>query len=441
LKNSKIQNEQKILELLYTGEPANDLLAFEMIKHLEKDKMLLIALFCIQWSIKNRELIESINNFLDKDICLKKFSYRERYLIKSFIIDKLSRNEYLNLRGHLSNQAILDILFLLIKRGRGRKRIRENDDLDLIKFFLIYDDGGHPKRKFVVDKLANFPLDGYRRSGSLPLYGLFYEELKECFRNKQLELRGGRRIKGKKTRLVQSAKGVRSLSRMMKIVSNLNIVDLKTDSFPINIQKFQFKRIRLRSLKDEFISVLPEYLFLFKNFESLDLSIDNLNIFKKAYKEKISVNELVLNCTRNVEITSFDFLDLFSNLKEVTINHGFISHPRILLGLGKVKVRSSFSLRFNSEYEMMFNRKMISFIALFLNEMPLSTQEREYFFTKILALRDLGNMSTFSDKEIERLAEFIPTNRPVRRIMDGPIRKELTLRNLGFEISGYLNEI
>jgi len=400
-------NQQKVIEFLHSGDPANDLLAFEMIKYVELNKTLMIALIYIQKVTNVKQIKRDLSNFFSKDTNHRLNLNPELESIKSELeSERFFYPSYTNLRKYFSHNETLDFLFFLAMRYRH---------LGFAERFLIHDNGEHPKRNLIVDILMTSQKQK-SFSDFVLLSGLSFNELERADEKLLKDKYGKQRI-------------------------NYRFTDLKADKLSTNFQKLRFNQVEIKSFNQNYISIFPEFLFSFPFTHTLRLPIDTVNVFPKVGENQVNIKQLELTCSDNVEFTNFDFLNLFSGLKTIIIKGGYVCHPNTFLGLGKISIQSSAEFKSTEGYKINAPLKGISNIASYLNKMPLSINERLYFFSKLLRLRNLGNMSFFSDEELKRLEEFIPSRHGEQRIMDWGTLREIKFRKLGPEIDFYIQQI
>jgi len=151
MKEELTTQKEKILDLLYTGESANDLLVFELIKQMEDKKAYYLPLIYLMLDSFGSEFSENILKFLKPVIssrhrkCIEKIDdLMETGLLHSvFLFFRRINPSFISkpvIVDFFSNSELTELSYFHIKRtGDG------------MPYFFYFDEGHHSKRTEIFD--------------------------------------------------------------------------------------------------------------------------------------------------------------------------------------------------------------------------------------------------------------------------------------------------
>jgi len=138
------EDRQKILELLYCGEPANDMLAFEIIRYSEDFSFFKFSLMGLLFS-KTMDygfFCEEVSEYFKPILGFNQLQFLKNYSIRLY--DKTKGCNTYKFERLFTLSEISSILYFLVKRG----------DISP-EAYLVYPNKEHPKREEVVDLLID----------------------------------------------------------------------------------------------------------------------------------------------------------------------------------------------------------------------------------------------------------------------------------------------
>jgi len=130
-RNYTQQSEEKLLELFYSNEHANDLLSFEIIKHLEDEEFSISMLISLILATKSPAFKKDVYKYICENFPEKYHLGFRLVALKRYIPSAIQHLVSL-LKPAFSKLEILEFFYRIIKRrGKGHD------------VFLIVDNGEH----------------------------------------------------------------------------------------------------------------------------------------------------------------------------------------------------------------------------------------------------------------------------------------------------------
>ena len=348
------QQKGKILELLYSGNAASDLLAFELIQHIEDNSSFVLPFMGVLFTPTSQRMSIQTLDLLQPFITREQLGYFKKRPngIKNFYL----RESYL---AYFTEKELAEIAYMTVRRkGFG------------IHAFLIFDDGSHPNRSIIFDILLKEKIN----YNHLIIKGLFPDEMERYIefiflRNPSLEF------------------------------DSLSIEYLKKAHISKQLLKASFEAVEYT---DTLIEYLPKELLKLKGVKRLLLKIKKTTKLPNDWEELKNLEELYFGKTSYV-FTDFTFLDGLPKLEWLSVDNQYFSHPDILLRKNLPKIHSghfisSEGFEVNNEGQIV-NKKRIFSLAQALGNSSLSLVKQKKFLRKLMNQK----MSSLSKEELEEL--------------------------------------
>ena len=357
------EEEQKVLELLYSGTMPNDLLAFEIIKNSAKIQPYLGALVCVAMMTEDQSLANNILTYLQPSL-----SQRQIELIK-YCIQRIGYKSIL-----LGNNNPGFLLFDAVHIYYANFRRTGSSIVD----FLSLDDGTHPDRASVFKVWMKSQLERIRREVFIP--GLLAEELEEYIRDVFPQIQN---------------------SRYLNL--RLRVTGLKSECIPDVILTHPYRTVYINSHPSQ--QTFPNYIFKLIETESLALDLFPNWEIPKNWSAMKKLSEINFSGMGHV-FNDFDFIDTLPKLRKLGIPGHEIQSPNVLLRKKAVPLTSHPNFKDRAGYTIgvaynqpfvLPNKEMLS-IAGALGKSILSQAEKEYFFKKITGVKRLKDLK-FTDRD------------------------------------------
>jgi len=357
------EDEKKVLELICTNHPANDLLAFELAKHLDSSNSLLLSLFYLWYFTTNKNLKEDIIIFLKEQYKWKvtissgrhtRFHNRKpslRYFRR--YVESLIRNRIVvgaNIVNiPLNNIDYSELLYIHFKRtGEG------------LKEYMDCSDGDHPRRAEMFRAFCNH-FSPTRFNTTVEMINLFPKEMLEY------------------------AQKVFPILSKNKKDFKLLISDLHSEEIPSFILEYKIDTLGVR---EYFSTYFPSYIFKFKNVKKLMLSIGEDYFFPSDWSQGEGFSELyILGLSRKIVLKDLDFISTIKKLKILEIREANLAHPDVLLSHKKVFIKSN-NLNFLSTEGYDIKQKAIGKVfalAFILKNSDFTFEQQKIYFKKFLS--------------------------------------------------------
>lgn len=396
--------KEKILELLYSGESANDLLAFEIIKQLEDKKAFYFPLVSLCMVTRDAIFQENIYEYLEPVLHQKHKEYVT-------LFQKKNKNKRIGrgiaaLLGNLYGKSNLTFLYSGNKKIKDFFLPEEVSELlfffarrtgeGTIRYFDFNDDkSNHPKRMEVLNLHLNKLKIG-RDIIRIPC--LYWKEIEYYLE----------RIKSF------------FLAKKLKHIT-LHLSNIKSESLPLNILS-QFS-IKLKIIVN---GDFPSYLFNLNKLESLQLVLnDSTNNFPNDWNKSNGIKKLSIHSNQSFAFTNLDFVDTVPELESIVLSGVFLNHPDLLLKNFKVKIKYG-DIVFSSieGYESIDQVYWRYGICLdLIKASNLSLNEKRELLIKILNQEeDIPDIKRLSTNDLRRL---LKSNDEKLKVI---IREEIYLR-------------
>jgi len=361
------EEQQKILDLFYSNEHANDLLVFEILKQRKNDQFSILLLNSLILASKRLVFKEEIYKYI-------RANFSKKYHLG---IRLLNVKRY----GHFAIKPLLSMLepaFSKIEKlelfYRYTKRTGKGHDV-----FLIVDNREHPKRKEIFqDFLKN------ENGGSLNIPGLFPDEIEECATN-----------------------FFEKLSKPDRLQISLN--SLKSPEIPEIVFSKKYDALIYRNdFFNEKISSFPNFIFQFKNLRKITLNLHPKINVPENWSQLGALKILAFSKDGPV-FQNLNFLETIPNLKYAS--NMTLGKPELFLQQKHIEISSSdIPEKIRNKQRIILPSEIISQVGNDLKKSELSEERQHYFFEKLL----IQKLSKFSEEEIEELST-VDFERKVKR--------------------------
>jgi len=396
-------HKEKILELLYSGEYENDLLAFEKIKQLEDSgayKFPLMGLLTCK-NLLGTELRNQVYEYLESS-----FDEKQKDFIRntsSLRLNKLTEEYDKDFEQIFSIDEISNLLYFLVKR--------EEIAPDA---YLAFPNKGHSKRAEIMDLWHDsiYVKDGMRVFKALNFSVLYPDEMDRCLKSR--------------VQYIQSILNKVSLpDRKLPAFDfspsfEFRLDVMVSDELPLSI--LDIERVASVKIYEGFkgvkgISRLPKFLFLFKNVSTLNLQLSNKFELPTDWSRSYGFKKLILENVENCNISDLSFLTTIPKLKEVDIkDNGIVfSHPGIFLQARGIQINVNeghrnhhvpMTLKFLStegySISSPLKRRWIK-VAYALKMSNISHQNQIKYLKKVSAFEEPIETNLFSIDELKEL--------------------------------------
>jgi len=385
--------QQKILELLYTGEPANDLLAFEIIKQLKVDNEFYLTMICLAMIIEDRTLISEILQYLSTSLTPQHKAYLILFDLEkpphkkgfghgltTLFVRQLKEIPFLYKEGkkiedYFSKQEISELIFFNAKRtGKGSEAFFENNEDECL----------HPKRV----EMLNLYLEK-RKEGIFRVPYLFTDEIEILFEN-----------------IVSQS------SEFQLLNMGIQVNKLREDRLPSNVLDFLFKGISLGDSNLNFsLTHIPSFIFDFKKIRELFLCIKDSKVLNQNWKYSTGIKFVNIIAQGDCEISNLDGFKTLYNLSILKINGAKVPNPDYLLEMPHYSFVVKFSeLRFSSikNYNIHVDQSFsdFQFALKLIRNTNLSINEKRKYLEKVLNRKQsVSDINALSIEDMEALWE------------------------------------
>ncbi|MFK7776113.1 MAG: hypothetical protein AB8F94_28585 [Saprospiraceae bacterium] len=352
IKNFKEEDEKKVIELLASNQPANDLIALEIIKHSQDLKPHLGKLLVILSGAKD-----------DAD-----WVYRYSY-VKPFINSQAK--EYLEInRRHSRNYKLYPTNFLEYfgrKVGVDMAYIEFHKDPFNAGTFLQLEERKHPKRKEVFQKF----LEQNSTEGNvhwIKVNGLYFKELELLL-----------------TKLF-------SISDLNPI-PHLSFLSYKSKEVPqlLFTRKYVNVQIEFNYTKP----IFPSFIFQLKGVQKLTLPFYNSWKFPTDWSGLDNLREINLfGADKGFVFKNLDFIDALPLLERIQLSLHYLANPIILIRK-RLPDMHGFQFKNDLGFPIKLPVNIILQIAEALGNSDLDNQQRKFYFKKFLHLKKLEDAQWF----------------------------------------------
>ncbi|MFK8007105.1 MAG: hypothetical protein AB8H03_12060 [Saprospiraceae bacterium] len=352
---------QKIFALLYSNSLPNDKIAFEIIKNSNSSETFLWPLISLAIMTNDIDFANEVMEYFDTFLNPK----QKQYILKNKTYNNY-RLQHQSLRGVFSNQANVEMTYTEFRRSGN-----------CLQDFLCLDNGTHPDRKTVFQKLLN---QNPWSQSTLIVNGLLPNEM-ELYAKTIF------------------ARNNNSNYRLLRLIS------IKSDNIPDLIFSKNYNEvfIDLNENQKEF----PINIFRFRGVKNLRIKIysdwklpDDWSAFHELSNLYFDGNDFIFN--------DFNFIDSLPKLKTLGIGSHYLSNPEILLRpktvpiSGRINFLSHLGYEMGSHYSDNFKLKENKGIKLAgaLGKSILSHGTQVYFFKKLTAIEKLKNLEKLPLNEL-----------------------------------------
>ena len=350
--------QQKILELLYSGNAANDLLAFEFIQHVEYDKDFFFLPFLA--AILNPTGKEDVEKYLD--YVTPKLSEDQLTFVNAVIQEGYCDWEGWQYYQKLfSNEQLLKLIYITIRRtGNGHYP------------FLILDNREHPDRRLVFESLKKT----FKNTKFLSFAGLYPDEIDELVQF-HLDYNPKREF------------------------NHLRIQNMKESYFPKSLLGINVERITYHiPIVDDF----PNELLSMKGVKELGIIVGPNSKLPTDWSGLAELESLSFGGADYV-FENIDFVKQCRNLKVVFIAGAhYLSSPDLLVG-NRANFQTGAQFKSNDgyylngvDYKKRFN---VYFASGVLGKSDFSLEKQKYYLKKLsnydlpaFKLEELKELST-----------------------------------------------
>jgi len=295
-------------------------------------------------------------------------------------------------KGFSDNQ-ILEFAYFNYRRTQNHK---------WLFCFLGIDKGTHPKRRWMFESFISYNLKSFERPKVLYLVGLFFDEIKEL---------------GEKINITYGKIG---------LVLHLYIIGLQSKEIPTIFHSFSCHKVSVFGGRQKELLTFPSYIFKFKSITTLHLQISNHLVFPENIGQSIPVKSLKLKGGYGIVFENFDFLKLFSGIRNLALQEYLsIKNSDILLTHKNVLIDLHKALEIKEELNIILPSSEISHVAHELKRLEIPLEKQKFFFHQFLHLFSYRDLSSFSNGSIEKLHELLK-GKGTR--LGNVVRKELNNR-------------
>jgi len=348
--------QQKILELLYSGKHANDLLAFELLQHVEDKSPFFLPFVATLFSYQNEEASKKYFDFIKPNL-----NENQQLFIKSVIREgRLDWDGWAHYLKTFNEGQLKELAYISFKRtGFG------------FIPFLILDNGEHPSRREVFEGM----LKRFQSIKYLNFSGLYPNEIDE-YMESQFE------------------------SFPDLEFSYLVIDHLKETYFPKSLKKAKIKMITNRI---PIVGEFPKELLEINSVNRLSININEQTILPSdwsGFKELESIDF----GGANYVFKNINFVHQCPNLKQISVvrSHSF-SHPDILLGNRVPFHTGAWFESIEGYFENKIDSKIsysIFFISSVLGKSDFSIEKQKEYLIKF----SNQNLWAFTLEELQELS-------------------------------------
>ncbi|MFK7808741.1 MAG: BRCT domain-containing protein [Saprospiraceae bacterium] len=402
------EEDQKILKLIYSGTPPNDLLVLEIIKNRANRKIFVGALINICICTLNNDHAREIYSFLKPYLS----SAQEELIIRIAKIESqtVRRVNKIAPTGHIGNQT-----------GRKTRKRRLGKGLGSLLSSISSSEISNYRSPYFQPIAKVFPkeicfeiaLTSYYRSGECYMEllaiddgthtereNIFQRFLTQYHSNANNIIIPGLQVKEMSTYLkpFTKTKNPRYLNR------RIYIYDVKSN----DVSELLFKVPCQTLIVDHQFTkpFFPEYIFRMTDVKNLQIHINENTILPKDWSNLTELRELTFRGEGYV-FHDFDFINSLPKLTGLYIHNHKIASPSVLLRKKKVPIESYIKFvsyeGYNSESKKdtieLPQNQMLS-IATALAKSVLTFEEQEYYLKKILALPAIKKMGPLPVNEL-----------------------------------------
>ena len=361
------QEQLKILDLFYSGEHANDLLVFEIVKQMEKDQFAILLLNSLILASKSLAFKKEVYKYIRSD-------FSEKYHLGIRLFTKKPF-------GHFAIKPLLNLLELAFSKleilelfYRMTKRTGKGHDV-----FLIVDNKDHPKRAEVLQNFLKI-----EKGSLLSIPGLFPEEIEES--------------------TIDFFEKNPKAERLQISLNSLKSTQIPAIIFSKKIDSLIYRDSFLTEKSKSF----PDFIFQFEGLRKLTLNLHPEMSIPKDWSSLDALTILAFS-KEGLVFQNIDFLNTLPNLKFVS--NMTLGKPELFLQKAQFEISSSdIPERIRNKQRIILPSEIISQIGNDLKKSELSEERQQYFFGKLLRQK----LAKFSEEEREELS-MVDFNRKVKR--------------------------
>lgn len=356
--------DQKILELFYSGLEANDRLAFEIIKNKKTSNFSFFeVLVCVVITTGSKEFAMEVLRYLEVQLSTKQFDFLKK-CIESTYQHSVHLRSLINV---FTREESTEITYVSCKRtGKDFEQ------------FLIYGKGNDERRKSLFKAFLE------KEKNVMPFFipsipGLTEEEI-EIFIKEVYE--------------INQSSGIQ----------RLRIENIKSERLPdlLFTKKFAEVNVVNTFTKDKF----PKYIFHFKGLKKLSVYIDENTIIPDDWSAISELTELTFYGAGHV-FENFNYVEHLPKLKKIVMGGHRVKHPGVLIFKRAIPIKqyiqfidtTGYSLTSTGEIFHLPQDKSLN-IASALERSILPFEIAEHFFRKIISVNKLKNLPEFSLNEL-----------------------------------------
>ena len=354
-------NQEKIFNLLYSDSLPNDRVAFEIIKNLSSNEVFFWTLISIAITTTDDNFSKEVLEYYDSSLDANQKQY-----IKTRRNYNSHRLHYQNLSKDFSVQASAEMTYTEFRRTGN-----------CVHDFLCLDDGSHPDRETVFQKLLD---QNQWSQHSLIIYGLLPKEMETYA-------------------ATIFAKNNNSNYSLLELIS------LKSGEIPdlIFSKKYEEVRIHIKENQQEF----PINIFRFRGVKTLRIKFYDHWKLPLDWSAFYELNNLRFEGNDFV-FKNFNFIDSLPKLKNLSVGLHYLSNPEILLRKKMVplshhvKFLSREGYELSTRYNETFKLKDYKGFKLAgaLGKSSLSEATQVYFFKKLTAINKFKDLEKLPLNEL-----------------------------------------
>lgn len=321
--NTFSETENKIVNLIYSGLPENDLLAWELVQHIEWTGQLFPSLLCVATTTRNELVWQNYSQLLLDN--LPQDVFNDFATARQDIATHPQLNFFTEYFDYLT---VREAAYINFKRDE-----KTDTDFLLIDKFEKENKSNHPKRKEVFEHYIRRKDSYYERYtfyGLCPVDVEVLNEMPEAF----LESKFGK-------------------------VDGLAFIMLQTEILP---DFFRDKYLEFIEVRNTNYTDFPNFVFQIEGIKRLFLNNVKLGTIPEDWSQLEYLHRLAF-VSNDFVFDNFDFLDTLPNLKVLKIEGNSVLSPSVLIGK-KAKV-------LRGDYHFNFVNNGRGFNAPYQNNKPL----------------------------------------------------------------------